>query len=306
MLINRTTQPMSLIVGASGMVGSQMLADLGAASTLATSRQQRAGWLTLDLADLETPSQAAAILDEHILSAVYCVGGMTYVDGCEAQPELAWRVNARGPGVLAKYARSRKLPFVYYSTEYVFGGSQQTPGPYLETSPTCPLSVYGKTKLEGEQRVSAAHPDALIVRTTVVYGPDPGKKNYLYTLLRNLAAGTVVKVAEDQVSTPTYNRDLVRATLGLVESGARGVFHVCGPERMGRLEFAHKIAAKFRLNASLLVGVPTKDLCQTAPRPLLAGLGIQKLRALYPALTMHTVTDSLDDCAWEIDSSVVE
>jgi dTDP-4-dehydrorhamnose reductase len=298
-----TAQPTPLVVGASGMVGSQLLAWFGAESVLATSRKPREGWLTLDLAELAAESQAAAILDQHTLDTVYCVGGMTYVDGCEAEPGLAFRVNARGPGILAAYARDRSLPFVYFSTEYVFDGSAADPGPYLETSAPNPLSVYGKSKLEGEQRVLAAHPGALIIRTTVVYGPDPGQKNYVYSLLRSLSAGTAIRVPEDQISTPTYNRDLIGTTIGLVKANATGIFHVCGPERMGRLQFAQKVAVKFCLDPSLLLGVPTAELGQAAPRPLQAGLTIQKLCNRHPALQMRTVAESLDDCAQQILSS---
>jgi dTDP-4-dehydrorhamnose reductase len=293
----------SLVVGASGMVGTQMLNCLGDGRVLATSRVERQGWVRLDLAELADESQAEELFKAHHLDSIYCVGGMTYVDGCEATPELAWRINARGPGVLARYAHDRGLPFTYYSTEYVFDGSENNPGSYEETSRPHPLSVYGKTKLEGEQRVLAAHPQALVVRTTVVYGPDPGQKNFLYSLIRNLSAGTAMKVPEDQISTPTYNRDLIRATFSLVEEGASGVFHVCGPERMGRLEFARRVAGRLGLDSSLLEGVPTADLRQPAPRPLRGGLAIQKLLLLHPTLRMRTVAESLDDCAAEIKVS---
>jgi dTDP-4-dehydrorhamnose reductase len=290
----------SLVIGASGMVGTQILSELQPGRALVTSRNKSGGQLRLDLSELERQSQATTLLDDYDLDAVYCVAGMTYVDGCELESELAWRINARGPGIMAAYAKNRRLSFVYFSTEYVFDGLTENPGPYVETARTAPLNVYGKTKLEGEQRVLAAHPEALVVRTTVVYGPDPGQKNYLYSLMRNLSAGTVMRVPQDQISTPTYSRDLVRATLGLVEAGSSGIFHVCGPERMGRMEFAQKVAERLGLDASLLRGVATGDLGQTAPRPLLAGLAIQKLQRQHPSLRMRTVSESLDDCAKEI------
>jgi dTDP-4-dehydrorhamnose reductase len=300
MITNHPTHPKSLIIGAAGMVGSLLLNALASNKPLGTSRTPREGWLTLDLAELTEPSQAAAILDAHNLDALYCIGGMTYVDGCESQPDLAFRINARGPGILADYAHSRNLPFIFYSTEYVFDGSDAAPGPYIETSPTNPLSVYGKSKLEGEQRVLAAHPNALILRTTVVYGPDPGQKNFLYSLIRSLSTGTTMRVPHDQISTPTYNCDLIRATLALVNAGASGIFHVCGPERMGRLEFAHRAAELLGLDPSLLLGVSTADLRQTAPRPLQAGLAIHKLRDRYPAIKMRTAAESLNECAEDI------
>jgi dTDP-4-dehydrorhamnose reductase len=137
-----------------------------------------------------------------------------------------------------------------------------------------------------------------VLRTTVVYGPDPRQMNYLYALMRNLAAGAKMRVPEDQVSTPTYNRDLVAAALGL--GGAGGVFHVAGPERMGRLEFARQIALRLGLDSRLLEGVPTAELGQVAARPLDAGLATGKLRKMHPELKMRTLAEGLEECAGEM------
>ena len=286
----------TLVVGASGQVGTQMLEALAGSGVLATSRKPRAGWLTLDLAELSTLAQAEEALDAHDLNAIFCVGGMTAVDACESAPDLAHRTNAVGPGVLAAYARKLGVPYVYYSTEYIFDGAKGNLKSYAEDAPPNALSVYGKSKLAGEHAVLAANPDALILRTTVVYGPDSRELNYVYSLMRNLAAGKTMRVPQDQVSTPTYNRDLVAATLGLVVAGATGIFHVAGPERMGRLEFAERIAAKLGLEASLLQGLDTSEMNQPAPRPLDAGLSIAKLIAQYPHIRMRTLDEAIEDC----------
>jgi dTDP-4-dehydrorhamnose reductase len=293
-------QPKSLIVGASGQVGTQMLSSLGPHKALATSRVAHDGWLQLDLAELSPYDKTIAILDPYQLDAIYCVGGMTNVDGCESEPDLAHRTNARGPGVLAAYARTRNLPFVYFSTEYLFDGSKNNAGPYPEDAQPHPLNIYGQSKLDGEHEVLSAHPDALVLRTTVVYGADPRQKNYIYALMRNLSAGITMRVPEDQVSTPTYNRDLVRTTLGLVEAKASGIFHVCGPELMGRLAFARQVAATLGLDETLLQGVSTQTLNQPASRPLAAGLATSKLTTTYPKLRMRSLAESLEDCHEEL------
>jgi dTDP-4-dehydrorhamnose reductase len=292
----------TLVVGATGQVGLQMLKALesrGRAS-LPTARAAKEGWLQLDLGELETEAQAAALLDGDALDAILCVGGMTHVDGCESEPDVAYRVNARGPAVLAGYARKRRLPFVYFSTDYVFDGFKENRGPYAEDATPNPLSVYGRTKWMGEREVLDAHPDALVVRTTVVYGPDDRQKNYLYSLMRNLSTSTPMRAPQDQISTPTYNRDLAQTTLGLVDEGASGVFHVAGPELMDRLEFAQRIAAALGLDVSLLQGVSTAELMQTAARPLWSGLSIEKLARTYPQLHMRTLAESLADCEGEL------
>jgi dTDP-4-dehydrorhamnose reductase len=138
-----------------------------------------------------------------------------------------------------------------------------------------------------------------VLRTTVVYGPDDRQMNYTYSLMRNLANGTAMRVPQDQISTPTYNRDLAQTTLGLVEAGASGVFHVAGPELLGRLEFAQRVAEMLGLDASLLQGVDTAELGQVARRPLWAGLATEKLLRLYPQLRMRTLAESLKDCEAE-------
>ena len=289
----------ALIVGASGQVGRQFLQAMGERA-VPTSREAREGWLRLDLAELSEVGQVAAVLDAVEFEAVYCVGGMTHVDGCEAEPDLAWRTNGVGPGVLAEYAERRGVPYVFFSTEYVFDGAADDPGPYAEEARTNPLSVYGKSKLDGERRVLAAHSAALVLRTTVVYGPDSKRMNYVCALIRNLQGGVKMRVPEDQVSTPTYNRDLIPAAMGLVAAGAKGVFHVSGPEVLGRMEFARIVAAELGLDAGLLEGVSTAELGQVAARPLAAGLATEKLRRMYPALKMRTVAESIADCRAEL------
>ena len=290
-----------LVVGASGQVGAEMLRYFGRTRgvgyALPTCREPagKANWLALDLVSLGSAA-ADALLRPYHLNSIYCVAGMTDVERCETEPAMAKGANARGPAVLAAYARRLGLPFVYFSTEYVFDGHPMHPGPYAEDAQTGAVSVYGQSKLDGERAVRDAHPDALIVRTTVVYGEDARGKNYLYSLMRNLGAGRSMRVPADQISTPTYNRDLVRATVGLVDAGATGVFHLCGPELLSRIDFARRIAEFLELDASLLEPVPTASLGQRAARPLEAGLLTEKLRQNYPELRMRTLEESLRDC----------
>ncbi len=274
------------------------------ASALPTSREpSRAGWLTLDLEQLTALPQAQDLLDPVSLKAIYCIAGMTNVEACEDNAGLAFQVNAKGPGILARYARNSGLPFVYFSTEYIFDGQS---GPYVEVDQPHPISVYGASKLAGEGEVLDAHPEALILRTTVVYGPDDRQKNFIYSLLSALTSGRVMKVAKDQISTPTYNRDLVHAAVRLQETGSSGIFHVCGPERLSRFDFAQRAANYLGLDAGLLAPVSTADLRQRAPRPLSAGLATDKLMRLHPQLGMRSLEEALDDCAAELHLSKLQ
>lgn len=286
----------ALVVGASGQVGNQIALRLGD-SALWSGRSPQSGvtykgdWVQADLIDFaHNPTLARKLLDSHDITSVYCVAGATDVERCESQPQWAMDCNCRGPLALAQAASN--IPFVYFSTEYVFDGVD---GPYDEESPTSPISAYGRSKLCGEQEILRAHASPLIVRTTVVFGPDPAQKNFLYTLRRLVGSGKTMRVPSDQISTPTYNRDLATATLSLVNSGQTGIFNVCGPELLSRYDFALMAAKRLALDTSLIYSVPTSELNQRAPRPLAAGLNIAKLKSRLPGISMMSNEDAIGD-----------
>ncbi len=214
---------------------------------------------------------------------VFCPAGFTWVDGCEDHPDEATAANRDAPAAAARAAARRGAAFVYYSTEYVFDG---TGGPYAEDAPVHPVSVYGRSKLEGERAVLAGNPRAIVVRTTVVYGPEPQGKNFVYQLLRHaraLASGAAtapLRVPRDQRSSPTYNEDLAAASVELAEGGFTGVLNVAGPEILDRYAFARVACEVFGLDPACVTPVATAALGQKAPRPLDAGLLIDRARAL--------------------------
>ena len=288
-----------LVVGSSGQVGRSLLHALAQAGCRATGTTRRASdgtALPLDLATLLSQGDAAAAIAKGGRgepSAIYCLGGMTWVDGCERDPALARRINATGPTALAAYAADVGIPFAFVSTDYVFAGREQVPGPYAEDAKPEPLSVYGASKLAGEQGVAAAHRGAVIVRSTWVYGPDEQGKNNAYSVVRSLAAKRRLAVAVDQISNPTYNADLAAALVLLVNSGASGLFHVAGPDLMDRLEWARRIGASCGLDTSLLDGVTTAAMGLPAARPLHSGLRSSRLAAQLPGFHMRPLEEGL-------------
>ncbi len=292
----------SLVIGATGQVGRQICSQLGLAACLPTTRYPsfNDGGISLDMAAISNIRDVESLLGKYSLSAVYCVGGMTNVDQCEDEEELAVRTNCIGPGILADFSARQNIPFVYFSTEYVFDGVD---GPYDENSKVKPLCAYGRSKLLGELAVSSACRHALILRTTVVYGPDINEKNFLYTLRRVIESGKLLRVPEDQISTPTYNKDLAAAAIGLMNAGAQGVYHVCGPDRISRLDFSRQVSDLWNLDASRICGVPTKALNQKAERPLNAGLLTTKLHNQYPSLNMRGVREALED--WGVENNEI-
>lgn len=274
-----------LVIGAAGQVGGALLEALAARASSAVGTVSRVAREGSDVFDLgaagDDPSLARDLVERHRPVAVCIAAGLTHVDRCEDERPFAMRVNRDGPAALAAAARAVGARAVYYSTEYVFDGSA---GPYAEDDAPAPVSAYGESKLEGERAVRAADPDALILRTTVVYGPEHQGKNFCYQLAARLGAGERMRVPADQVSTPTYNRDLADATLRLLDLGARGVFHVAGPDCVDRATFARRVAARVGLDASRLDPVDTASLGQRARRPLRAGLRTEKLASLGVAM----------------------
>jgi len=274
----------ALIVGAAGQVGSCLMRAIGSAQCIPTSRRvSDPAWLQMDLAAIENGDDAERLLGRREVASIYCAGGMTHVDACEGQERLAMDVNCRGPAALAQVARRRGIPFLFYSTEYVFDGEN---GPYSEDDAAHPINVYGLSKWRGEQAVLATNPDALVVRTTVVYGYDHEQKNFLYGLEANLRAGKAMQVAADQFSTPTYNSDLAEVSKALIAANQHGVFNVVGPELLSRLELARTAATFLGLDASLVLPVSTRELQQKAPRPLRGGLRNAKLLAECPDVSL--------------------
>lgn len=267
----------ALVIGASGQVGAALWARLtarGHAGVGTHHRIAQPGTRRLDVGDA---SATAALIDDTAPDWVFCPAGLTHVDDCEDHPDQAFLINRDAPAAAARAAARRGAGFVYYSSEYVFDGLS---GPYREDDPVNPLSVYGRSKLEGERAVRAENPRALVVRTTVVYGPEPQGKNFVSQLLRRAQAGERMMVPTDQRSSPTYNADLAAATVELAERGIAGVVHLAGPVVLDRHAFALAACEVFDLDPSFLVAVTTADLRQRAARPLNAGLRSERARAL--------------------------
>jgi dTDP-4-dehydrorhamnose reductase len=153
--------------------------------------------------------------------------------------------------------------------------------------------------------VREANPRAVVIRTTVVYGPEPQGKNFVYQLLRRVRAGEGMRVPVDQVSSPTYNRDLAAASVELAERDLAGVINIAGDGVLDRFAFARLACEVFGLDATSIDPVGTAALGQRAKRPLRAGLRIDRARATL-ATPLRSPVDGLHAMrrALEPDSSV--
>ena len=246
------------------------------------------GTRPLDLTDVAATERLIAEVEP---DWVVCPAGLTHVDRCEDHPDEAMAVNRDAPAAAARAAAKRGAGFVFFSTEYVFDG---TAGPYAEDALVNPLSVYGLSKLEGERRVMEENPRTTVIRTTVVYGPEPQGKNFVYQVLRRARAGEPVRAPSDQVSSPTYNVDLAAATVELIEQDFRGVLHVAGPSVVDRWTFAREVCAVFGLTETVVEPIETAALGQRARRPLRAGLEIARARTLLKT-PLRAPREALED-----------
>jgi len=136
--------------------------------------------------------------------------------------------------------------------------------------------VYGRSKHEGEQAVLAACRRAVIIRPSVVYGPERQEKNFVCQLIRACREGREFRLAVDQRASPSYNPDVALASVELCERGLSGLWHVAGPEVLDRYAFAAMVCKEFGLDASRLSAVTTASLGQKARRPLEGGLEVGK------------------------------
>lgn len=167
-----------LLTGSSGQVGYELARSLqGVGEVVAVDRN------VMDLSDLD---QVREVIRRVQPKLIVNPAAYTAVDKAESEPELAHRINAEAPGVMAEEARRLGAGLVHYSTDYVFDGSQ--PAPRVEDDPVGPLNVYGASKLAGEQAIAAAGIPHLIFRTSWVYGMRG--KNFLLTMLRLAKSAT--------------------------------------------------------------------------------------------------------------------
>lgn len=251
--------PPILIIGSSGQVGTALAAQLGADAVGLTRSH-------LDLTEFQAIE--AAVTSQAPRAVINCAA-FTAVDRAESESELAAQINYQAVAEMARVTSDLGIPFVTYSTDYVFDGTATEP--YVESDPTNPQSVYGQTKLLGEQAALAAHPGALIIRTSWVISRT--HDNFVSTMLR-LAAGNGAKVVDDQWGRPTSADDLATATLDALDAGLSGILHLSNTgEPTTWFRLARTAARLAGLDETKLEACTTGEFPRPAPRPAWSVLG---------------------------------
>ncbi len=255
------------MTGASGLVGG--LAVRLAAETHDVLGCDRAR------ADILDRDAVLRTFREFSPAAVLHCAAYTDVDGAERAPDKAREVNATGARVVAESARAVEALLVYVSTDYVFDGNATAP--YREEDAPCPLSSYGRSKLEGERAVAEACPEShVIVRTGWLYGPGKGFVDFARgRLLRH----EELPLIEDQKGSPTSARELAAALLTLVESGARGLYHFVNRGEATWLDLGKAVAAELGIADARIRAIEAASLDRPAPRPRYSVLSVERFES---------------------------
>ncbi|WP_426595908.1 dTDP-4-dehydrorhamnose reductase [Pectobacterium brasiliense] len=263
-----------LLTGANGQLGRSFQDRLPAEwEILATDSNE------LDITDLE---RVAEIVKSFQPDAIVNAAAYTAVDKAESEPEIAESINVHGPQNLAIVATKYNVRLVHVSTDYVFDGSATEP--YSEDSATNPLSVYGNTKLAGEQAVTKVSPEAIIVRTAWVFS-EYGN-NFVKTMLRLAKERDSLSIVNDQRGCPTYAGDLAQTIISLLEKNAvGGIYHYCGDKEVSWYEFAEeifKVANERKAISSVptLSAISTGEFLTPAKRPKYSSLDCLKIKKL--------------------------
>ena len=268
-----------LVTGREGQLARGLLeaADGAGVQVVAIGRPE------LDLADEK--SVAAAVAREHP-DVVVNAAAYTTVDKAETEPAVARVVNALGAEHVAKACAAHSIPIIHISTDYVFDGTKHAP--YVEDDPTAPVNVYGRTKLEGEQRVAGACERHLILRTAWLHSR--WGANFVKTMLRLASIEPTIGVVDDQLGSPTYAPDLAGIVLATAArivadpAGMRwGVYHAAGAGETTWFGFAREVfrcAAAHGLPVADVTAIATSAYPSPTRRPANARLNCDRLRLL--------------------------
>ncbi|AMD16611.1 spore coat protein [Methanobrevibacter sp. YE315] len=243
-----------LITGSNGMLGHDLEKVLKNKHELILTTSK-----TLDITDEDV---ALDVICNEKPDIVINAAAYTDVDGCEDNQDIAYAVNGQGVKNLAVACKKVDCPLVHVSSDYVFNGENTMP--WIETDEKGPISVYGKSKLEGEQAILEIMDKFFIVRTAWLYGING--KNFPRTMLELAKSHSEITVVYDEVGTPTYTLDLANAISELIETDLYGIYHITNSGSCSWCEFARYIFEIAEVDVNV-IPVTASEFARPAPRP---------------------------------------
>ncbi|NRB09522.1 MAG: dTDP-4-dehydrorhamnose reductase [Richelia sp.] len=267
-----------LLIGSNGQVGQELQRILPVCGNVSAVARPEV--------DLAQPDSLISVVQEYQAQVIINAAAYTAVDQAESEPELALAINGKAPEVLASIAREMGAFLIHISTDYVFDGNSGSP--YQVHASTNPLSVYGHTKLVGEQAIRNAEVNHIILRTAWVYGTY-GKGNFVKTMLRLAAEREEIRVVADQIGSPTWAKDIAGALAQIIPQihpDISGTYHYTNSGVASWYDFAISIFAEaqqigFPLRVKRVVPITTSDYPTPAHRP---GYSVLNCNGITPIL----------------------
>ncbi len=275
-----------LITGCNGQLGNEM--------QLLQAKYAQHTWFNTDVNELDITDKDAIkrFVEANDIDGVVNCAAYTAVDKAESDPLLAKKINADAPAFLAEAVGMRGGWIVQVSTDYVFDGTKHTP--YVETDSTCPNSVYGQTKLEGEQAVTKLCPNAMIIRTAWLYSEFGN--NFVKTMIRLGKEREQLGVIFDQVGTPTYAHDLASVIMTAIDKGIKpGIYHFSNEGVTSWYDFTKSIHRIAGINTCHVMPLHTAEYPTPASRPAYSVLDKTKIKEAYSINIPHW-EESLAKC----------
>lgn len=275
-----------LITGANGQLGNEM--------RVVSAEQEQLTYHFTDVAELDICDIEAIerYVVDHAIDCIVNCAAYTNVNKAEEDTELCDKLNHLAPANLARVAAKYQIGLIHVSTDYVFNGEHYVP--YKEDEPTCPNSVYGATKLAGEQAILSIHPEAVVIRTAWLYSTFGN--NFVKTMLRLGSEREELGVVFDQIGTPTYARDLARTIQHIMVKGiVPGIYHYSNEGVCSWYDFTKMIFALGGITTCQLKPLHTDEYPTPAARPHYSVLDKTKIKQTYGIDVPYWV-DSLREC----------
>lgn len=268
------TPPKTIVFGAGGFLGWHFwqFYRLFYPDTIGTSYSV---FPQLNSFSLLNPDITPLQLDNKEYSYGMITAGITNINKCELFPLETFQANVQGVLALAKQLHTKKITPIVFSSDYVFDGIL---GEYREEDDLNPLNEYGKQKSLLEKQIAeVCEGDFILLRLAKVFGLKKKDKTLIDEMAESLCNGKIVRAAYDQVFCPIYVEDVVKATYALQLKGARGIFNMCGSEKLSRLELATKIASQIPKALPLVLPISLDDLGEAFKRPKNTSMSNHKL-----------------------------
>lgn len=282
-----------LVTGSSGLLGQELIQACLAANyeVIALHRNVRdesavlsslPTQLICDIGDRETIKKIISASPDAVVHAA----AFTDVDGCEKDPEKAWRINVVGTENVALAAEGCKAMLFYISTDYVFDGTKTSP--YVESDIPNPVNVYGRSKLKGEEAVQSLCTNYFIIRTAWLFGK--GRSNFVRRVVDFAKEGGDLIAWSDQMSSPTYSKDLAEAIAHMLnrickkekkDAGLKGLYHITNTGSCSRYEVAKEVMTYYGISNKMPRLVKLSEAGCIAPRPQMSALDNSRYSAVF-------------------------